>query len=407
MANRKNFYLHQFVSEVELDDSLKDMEDADWNQMKDLGQYGITTGFTAGVDPGGASFNVNVLAGAAVDKLGRRLASAIDILQDVSMDTAGNPTIPSAGNRRWISVYARYGRDLSDSRTDGLGNTVHFEHDEVLNSLGNGDLDNGDPDTAAGVGKLLVVAGTEDLTSSPLPARPALHADAILLADVLYTDGDANINIGQISTARAERFSLHFDAALPQSTESGELTGVKYALILEATGKNRIYMSTDGLVFTHNAKWLPDTREWNRDVVGDMSKIHLYAGGIKMYGSASALIDDVSWATSFNLGINPSTGGPFMQLATDGTFLQEGTSHAMTGVYFQANAAADPHGTFFAYNIPFGVAPSSVTMAPVGVDANVVSEGFTGLNEYGGEFHVTPNAANTLTTAMRLVTATF
>lgn len=421
MANRKNFYFKQFVTEAELDDALKDFEDADWNQMKDLGQFGITSGFATEPDPGGPSFNVNVSSGTAVDKLGRRLASTSNILQDISADTAGNPTIPSAGNRRWISVYARYGRDLSDARIDGLSATVHFEHDEVVNSLGtNGafDLDDGDPDTAAGVGKLLVVAGTEELITDPIPTRPALHTDAILVADLLYTDGDANIDIGQISTARAERFALRFLSALPLSTEFDGLTdsGIKYALMLEATGpvdgtpagsKTRIYMSTDGLVFTHNAKWLSDSRVWVSDSGGDMSKIQMHSGGIKMFGAVSGVYDDFSWTTQFNLDANPSTGGPFMGLGTDGTFVQQGTSHAMTGVYFQANAAADPHGTFFAYNIPFSAAPSSVTMAPVGTDANIVAEGFTGLNEYGGEFHVTPNLVSTLTTAMRLVTATF
>lgn len=424
MANRKNFYFKQFVTEAELDDGLKDFEDADWNQMKDLGQYGIASGFGVVPDPGGPSFNVNVISGAAVDKLGRRLASAVDILQTISTDTSGAPTIPPAGNRRWISIYARYGRVLSDTRIDGLGNTVHFLHNEVLNALGTAGINGMDvddpgppPNTAAGVGKFYVVAGTPDLTTNPLPSRPALHADAILLADILYTDGDANITIGKISTARAERFAVRFDAALPPTTEFGELadTQIKYALILEASGqvvgpsagsRNRIYMSTDGFVITHNASWDPEGRVWVWDSAGDMSKIHFYAGGIKIFSAAAAIFDDQLWTTRVNLNADP-LGGPFLELGTDGVFSQQKVSHCVWGHSFVCDGSASPMGSAFTYNIPFSSAPSSVTAAVVGVDVSVSSAFVFALNKYGGKGVVQPNVPSAFTSAMRLITATF
>lgn len=406
----RDWFFHQAVTEAELDGAFADVEAADLNAQKDKGQYGILSGFVPGPDGGGPSMSVQFTAGKGIDKDGHRLFASGTTLQDITNDTAGAPTIPSAGNRRWVSIYARFGRDLSDPRTDGLGATVYFRHAEALNP----------DDTQPNVGKLLVVAGAEALTTDPLPARPALDASAILLVDVLYTDGDATFDTGQMSTARAERWALHFDANLPDQNELNEFTDTleKYSLIMESSGassgtyagrKNRLYTSTNGFVFTQNAHWDPVFRTWTNDIgaAGGMCKIHLDASGIRIFRSVlSNNFADDAWEIEFDI----QADGAFARLNSDGTFEHKSTSHALWGQRFPSDVAASPIGSAFQYVIPFVSTPSSVTVALAAgsTDINVASVIAVGLNAYGGHASVFPTASGGINTRCdRLITATF
>lgn len=410
----RDFYFHQPVLEGEMDSVFADVESADLNNQVDKGEFGILHGFTAGPDGGGPSMHIQFSAGAAVDKKGHRLFSSGTLLQDITNDTAGVSTAPAVGNRRWVSIFARFGRDLSDPRTDGLGNPLFFKHAEALNSGDGTGTASPTGDVQANVGKLYVLSGGQDLITNPLPARPAVSTNAILLCDVLFTDGDTSFDIGKISTARAERYSLHFLAKLadPAEYDGSDGDGLNLALIFEATGNagafNRVYMSNNGLVFTQNAKWDPYVREWLPDTSDAMSKIHLNGNGIKMFRIAigSGTPDTVPWDAEFDLSIF-GTGGQAMILSSNGDFEQNGTSHAFWGTDFHTNDGGLGRGGAFTYNIPFTAPPSSVTMATVGSDLNIFSSAVTGVNEYGGKMNITLNADNTLTHAYRLITATF
>lgn len=405
MADRNDYYFHQSVTEGELDSGFNKLEIADRKMFSDFGNYGILTGFAAGEDPGGPSVSINVTAGKAYDKVGQRLFSSADILQDITTDTLGNPTAPTAGNRRWVSVYLRFGRLLSDPRTDGNGNPVNFSRAESLNP----------DDNPVNNGVLLVVAGGEALITDPLPARPALDAQAILVADVLYTDGDTSFAVAQISTGRAERWQQKFRATMPDIAEfdGGLDSGEHYSLIFEISGpstgtyagrKSRIYMSTKGLVFTQNALWNPEDRTWNSEIgFGGMCKIHLDNEGIKMYrtGASTTLADD-AWPIRFDL--SAVGGGSIARLSASGEFFQQGTTHSMWGLAFSEGAAK---ASAFTYNIPFSSTPSSVTASAVGSDVSVSAVNITSLNEYGGKAQLVPAVINSFTSAFRLIEAIF
>lgn len=55
-----------------------------------------------------------------------------DTDQDVncSIDKDSVSTIPSAGNKRYISVFAKYKRNLYDDQTDGFGNPIKYRQDD-------------------------------------------------------------------------------------------------------------------------------------------------------------------------------------------------------------------------------------------------------------------------------------
>lgn len=416
--NTRDWYFHQPVTEGEMDSAFDDVEKADLHSETDKGQYGILYGFTAGADGGGPSMNIQIEPGAAIDKDGHRIFSAGTILQDITNDTAGVPTAPAAGNRRWVSIFARFGRDLSDPRTDGLANPLFFKHDEALNSGDGTGTASPTGDVQLNVGKFLVVAGAEDSIGNPVPARPSLFSfTSILICDVLYTDGDTSFSLGQITTGRAEKYAFHFLGTLQDSTEyDGNLgTGENYALIMEAKGKylttdnfNRIYISNAGLVFTHNMRWVPELRKWFADNIGPMTKINLDGEGIKIYRmAAGAPFDDSTdlWDSVVYISAN-GTLGERLVLSADGNTYQDGPQTLVWGAHFTSDAISGLFGSGFTYQIPFSSAPSSVTIGTtLGSDLNVTGVSCSGLNRFGGAALVSPNAANTQTRAHRNIVA--
>lgn len=377
--NRFDVYFKQPVSQTEFNGVFDAAEAAIWNQVKDLGGYGIITGFTPSA-PGG--WNLEFGAGLGLDKNGARLRSAGSIRASVLTDTAGVSTAPTTGSRRWVSIFARFGRSLSDPRTDGNGTPIKFSHAEALN-----------PDDArANVGKLLIVQGAESLVSGPLPPKPTLHASAILLADVLLTDGDAALVMGAVSTARAERFARPSGWSLPSSAEREttlDANAFQYALILDSPAakvpgqdiRSRVYGSTNGLCITTNAKWDPVVQTWSADYTAypatcfrlRFDRMSL----VKRTNTAVTWLDTDAAAGGWDGQVEFSmpNANSLLSMDADSDIVSKGTQTVYWSVLAHGAPAAHVVGRQVQFPKKFAATPSSVTFSTVGMAADVALPG--------------------------------
>lgn len=198
MANRKDFFYKQKVTQAELDAAFAYTEQDRMNWPADNSLYGIVTGFTPSL---GSAPTVDITTGTAYDQLGRRIKSYTDAASTKNFSyataTDGTPTSVTAGNERWISIFANFGRQALDSRTDGNGATVYHDQPECLHdgTTGVGGAGVG----GSGVDKFKIVAGASATTGNAV--RPTLLSNAILVCDILRTPSDAS---NQLSTTRRQ-----------------------------------------------------------------------------------------------------------------------------------------------------------------------------------------------------------
>lgn len=187
MADRRDYYFKQPVTEGELDTGFDLLEAADRAIMADQGLNGITQNADVTEKSGTPNFTVDVSGpGVVYDQAGQRVAWAGTQNVDASVDEGAAATpVVTPGNSKWLSLFAAFDRVLSDPRTDGSGFTVQFVRDESF--------------------LLNIVQGAE----APSPARPALRSDEILLADILLVEGQTQIFNSDIDvTRRQEAFVI-------------------------------------------------------------------------------------------------------------------------------------------------------------------------------------------------------
>lgn len=170
MANRRDYYYRQKVTEAELDAGFDGLETAQRNIMGDHELYGIVEGLIVSQHAGTPDLTVDVAAGIAYSKQGERIQ--VPALQnvDVSIDSAAITTdVAAPGNSKIVSVFLEYDETLSDPRIDGNGATVFHQIDESF--------------------AIVVVQGAEGVS----PVAPSLNSNRILLADITRTFGDTQI----------------------------------------------------------------------------------------------------------------------------------------------------------------------------------------------------------------------
>jgi hypothetical protein len=181
MADRRDYYFRQKVTEAELDSGFDDLEQADRDLATDLGLVGVAYGLAV-AEQGVPNLTVQVSGpGAAYDQTGQRAAIPSTQSLNCAVDEGGlNTAVVTPGNSRVLSVFIEFDRTLSDPRVDGNSNTVYFVRAEsfVLN----------------------VVAGVEGVS----PTAPALRSDQILLADITIAFGATTIVNANISTTRRQ-----------------------------------------------------------------------------------------------------------------------------------------------------------------------------------------------------------
>jgi len=181
MANRRDFFFRQKVTEAELDAAFAELENADRALASDFGHVGVTAGMavTQQVSP---NLTVQVSGpGVVYDQTGQRIAIPSTQTVNCAVDEDGlNTAVVGGANSRILSIFAEFNRVLSDPRVDGNAATVYFVRAESFT--------------------FNVAAGTE----SASPVAPALRGDQILLADITLAYGASSIVNGNISTTRRQ-----------------------------------------------------------------------------------------------------------------------------------------------------------------------------------------------------------
>lgn len=184
MANRRDYFFRQKVTEAELDAGFEGLEAADRDLAVDLGFYGVVAGMVVSQKSGTPNLTVDVSGpGAAYSKDGERIF--FSSLQNVNLaadDAAVNTAVAAPGNSRVVSLFVEFDRLLSDPRIDGNSVTVFFQRNESF--------------------AFSVVAGAEATTGLQTP--PALDPNKILLADITLAYGQTQILNSHVSTTRRE-----------------------------------------------------------------------------------------------------------------------------------------------------------------------------------------------------------
>ena len=186
MADRTDYYFRQKVTEAELDLAFELLEKADRDLAADVGIYGIISGAEPTPHSPVPDLTVDLTApGRAYDNLGQRIFFGTGQVVDCSVDHAGLPTeVPVAGQERWLGVFVRFDRLLSDPRTDGNSQQVFFRRDESFEIV----VRQGAP----------AAAGTA--------SKVSLQPDELLVCDVLRSNGQTQILAPDIDTARRQAF---------------------------------------------------------------------------------------------------------------------------------------------------------------------------------------------------------
>ncbi len=186
MADRLDFYFRQRVTEAELDLAFAQLELADRNLAADIGVYGVVSGAVPSPHSPVADLSVELTApGRAYDHLGQRIFFGTGQTVNCAVDLSGIPTdVSSAGNERWLGVFLRFRRLLSDARTDGNSQQVYFRRDESF--------------------ELVVRQAAQGPTGSA--PKPALVEDELLVCDVLRRAGQTQIIAADIDNSRRQAF---------------------------------------------------------------------------------------------------------------------------------------------------------------------------------------------------------
>jgi hypothetical protein len=186
MADRVDFYFRQRVTEAELDLAFVLLEKADRDLAADLNIYGIVSGAVPAPLSPVPDLTVDLTApGRAYDNLGQRMFFGTGQTVDCAVDLVGIPTdVATVGNERWLGIFLRFKRLLSDPRTDGNSQQVFFRRDESFE---------------------LVVRQAAEGAIGVAP-KAALQADELLLCDVRRRPGQTQILGSDLDSSRRQAF---------------------------------------------------------------------------------------------------------------------------------------------------------------------------------------------------------
>ena len=209
MADRKDYFFRQKVTEAELDAGFDGLEQADFNLAVDHGFVGIVEEMVVSEKSGTPDLTVDVSAPAqAYSKQGERIAFSsgqnVDLSED---DGAVSTAVATPGNARIVSLFVVFDRNLSDPRIDGNSLTVFHLRDESF--------------------AFSVVAGAEATSGSEVP--PAIDPNKILLADVTLIFGQTQILNADIDTSTTTRREDAF--AFPGATPVPLVVGTTNAAV--------------------------------------------------------------------------------------------------------------------------------------------------------------------------------
>ncbi|RJS13750.1 hypothetical protein DRW03_35875 [Corallococcus sp. H22C18031201] len=199
MANTLQYFFRQRVTEAELNLGFALLEKADRNLASDLGVHGVISGAVPAPHSPVPNLSVDLTApGRAYDNLGQRIFFGTGQTVDCSVDMSGIPTdVSTAGSERWVGIFLRFTRLLSEPRTDGNSQQVYFRRDESFE---------------------LVVRQAPEGPLGQAP-KPALQPDELLLCDVRRRPGQTQLLAADLDTSRRQAFIFARGASV--AVESG------------------------------------------------------------------------------------------------------------------------------------------------------------------------------------------
>ena len=186
MSDRLDYFYRQRVSEAELDLGFELLERADHNLATDIGLCGIVSGAEPAPHSPLADLTIDLAPPCkAYDRLGQRIFFGTGQRVDCSVDHTGLPTLVSAADKeRWLGVFLKFDRLLSDPRTDGNSQQLFFRHDESF--------------------KLVVRQAPEGAIGSA-PKVP-LEDEELLICEVLRRFNQDQILLTDIDSSRRQVF---------------------------------------------------------------------------------------------------------------------------------------------------------------------------------------------------------
>jgi hypothetical protein len=215
MSDRLNFYFRQRVTEAELDLAFAQLEAADHALASDLGVFGVIAGAEPRQHEPLADLTLDLTAPVrAYDRLGQRIFVGVEQRVDCAVDHQGLPTaVTRPRHARWLAVFLRFQRQVSDPRTDGNAQQVFFRRDEGFS--------------------LAVYQAPEAPEEST--TKVPLQDDALLLCDVRLRHGQARILNEDIDLTRRQSFVFAHADALAVETAYGNSSSPAQALSKRAS----------------------------------------------------------------------------------------------------------------------------------------------------------------------------
>jgi len=187
--DRSDFYHGQIVTQDDMDEAFVDVDEAIKNYVMDVsytGSHGVAWGLTV-APTGPVSTNVSVAAGVAYDQTGDRVPVTPAQLVDCSVDKNGaSTTVANPGEERWLSIFLVAARVESEPYVDDNAVPGNYRSEESFTI-------EVEMEAAAAIGAAV---------------KPALRADATLLADARRFNADGGIDTAQISTTRREDYDI-------------------------------------------------------------------------------------------------------------------------------------------------------------------------------------------------------
>ena len=332
MADRLDYFFRQRVTEAELDLAFEQLEQADRNLAADIGVYGVVSGAVPAPHSPVADLSIDLTApGRAYDHLGQRIFFGTGQTVDCSVDLSGIPTdVGSAGNERWLGVFLRFRRLLSDPRTDGNSQQVYFRRDESF--------------------EIVVRQGAQGAIGAA--PRVALVADELLVCDVRRRAAQTQIIATDLDTSRRQAF------VFAQGTSVALSTGLWSILQPSSSTAQAAFDETDAELQAH---FSGAARRHPASAI-DVTP-HGFVAATSLQAALNELIDDLAITTAGSAGAIrvgadgvagiPNTlapGSVDSQLAGLLGFLNNHQG-AFTGAHAASAISAQPFGTVAAANV--------------------------------------------------------
>lgn len=250
------------------------------NLAADLRIYGVVSGGVPSPHSPVPDLSIDFTAPArAYDNLGQRLFFGTGQTLDCAVDLSGIPTdVSSAGNERWLGVFLRFTRLLSDPRTDGNSQQVFFRRDESFE---------------------LVVRQAAEGPAGAAP-RLALQSDELLLCDVRRRPGQTQIVNADLDTTRRQAF------VFVQGSSVGITTGTWNTLAPTSPTVQAALDEVDAQLTGHFAG------ATHRHAAGAIDFApHGFVAANTVQGAVNELVDDLAAATGAGqIGAGGVPGNP-------------------------------------------------------------------------------------------------